>query len=104
MVKEKPPENNSCTECFYNFDIIQILKRSVKVKLVIAYFEKNKKLILDTQQKISETIVENLLIDNLNKKITAAYLAKLAEYTEQNFPSENRETYFSIEKGKINKV
>lgn len=85
-----------------NLDIRQILKRSLKGKLVIAYFDKNKKLSHDMRQKLTDSLIENILMDDLNKKLNAPDLAKLAECIAEMFPPENKETYFSVVKGKAN--
>lgn len=100
---DEPPKNH-----YYwrseNYDIMEILKRSVKGKLVIAYFEKNKKLSQDMSQKLADSLIENVLIDDLNRRLYAEDLTRLAECIAEVFPPESKETYFASVRGKINKA
>lgn len=75
-------------------DIITILRRSVKGRLVIEYYAENKTLNNDMREQLIDSLIADLLIDKYNKKIKTADLSKLAKSITETFPSENKETYF----------
>lgn len=90
--------------CLEKSEIINILKTSVKGKLVIAHFEKHETLNNKMRGKLVDSLIENLLIDknNSNKKIKTADLSKLAESIVEIFPTERKEIYLKKwKKGKF---